>query len=393
VTAPRLLIAVTHPVTARVFLHGQLGFFARQGWEVGLVTSPGPDLDAVREREPAAIFEVPMAREIAPLADLRALAGMRRAIAAFRPDLVAAGTPKAGLLGMLAARRAGVPARLYTVRGLRLETATGARRRLLTAAEWCADGAAHRVVCVSASLRRRYLELGLGSAGKTVVLGAGSSNGVDVERFRPRPAGDPEPARLRERLGLPEGVPVIGFVGRFTRDKGIADLVSAFLGAISVRHPEAHLLLVGDFEAGDPVPERVREALTSHPRVVRAGFVADTAAYYPLIDVLALPSYREGFPNAPLEAAASALPVVGYAATGTVDAVADGETGTLVPVGDSGALGAALLRYLDDPDLARDHGAASRSRVARLFRRELVWELWEEEFRRLLDERRGARGS
>jgi glycosyltransferase involved in cell wall biosynthesis len=141
------------------------------------------------------------------------------------------------------------------------------------------------------------------------------------------------------------------------------------------------------------VPERVREALTSHRRVVRAGFVADTAAYYPLIDVLALPSYREGFPNAPLEAAASALPVVGYAATGTVDAVADGETGTLVPVGDSGALGAALLRYLDDPDLARDHGAASRSRVARLFRRELVWELWEEEFRRLLDERRGARGS
>lgn len=390
--APRLLIAVTHPVTARVFLRGQLAFFSGRGWEVGLATSPGPDLDAVREREPATVFEVPMAREIAPLGDLRALAAMRRAVAAFRPDLVAAGTPKAGLLGMLAARRAQVSARLYTVRGLRLETARGLRRRLLTAAERTAAGAAHRVVCVSASLHRRYLDLGLAPAEKIVVLGAGSSNGVDIGRFRPRPGDDAETIRLRARLGLPEGVPVIGFVGRFTRDKGIADLLATFAGPISARHPDAHLLLAGDFEAGDPVPPPVREALTSHPRVVHAGFVADTAPYYPLIDVLALPSYREGFPNAPLEAAACARPVVGYAATGTVDAVAHGETGTLVPVGDPAALGAALLAYLDDPTLARRHGAAGRNRVERLFRRERVWELWEQEFRRLLEERTGRLG-
>lgn len=384
---PRLLYAVTHPMTARHLMRGQLRWLAGRGFEVALATAPGPDLDAVAAEEGIATYPVPMAREIAPVADLAALMRLGRAIRAFRPHLVHAGTPKAGLLGMLAARRAGVPARLYTVRGLRLETAGGARRRLLAAAERAAAGAAHRVVCVSDSLRRRYLELGLAPAGKVTVLGAGSSNGVDAERFRPRPENDPETAARRRELGIPDAAPVIGFAGRFTRDKGIGELLDAFDGALSTRFPEARLLLIGDFEDGDPVPAAVRERLVAHPRAIRAGFVADAAPWYGLFDVLAFPSHREGFPNAPLEAAASAVPVVGYAATGTVDAVAAGETGTLVPVGDAAALGEALVRYLEDPGLARRHGAAGRARVERRFRREAVWALWEEEIRGLLAER------
>jgi len=387
VSPPRLLVAVTHPMTARHLLRGQLRYLAEAGFDVALVTAPGPDLDAVVAAEGVAAFPVPMAREISPARDLIALARLSRVNARFRPHLVSAGTPKAGLLAMVAARRAGVPVRLYTVRGLRLETARGARRRLLAAAERRAADDAHRVVCVSESLRRRYLELGLAPADKTAVLGAGSSNGVDAQRFRPRPAGDPEVVRLRRELGLPEDAPAIGFVGRFTRDKGIADLLEAFDGPVAARFPEARLVLLGEFERGDPVPGAVRERLLSDPRIVRAGFVADTAPYYGVVDLLAFPSYREGFPNAPLEAAASAVPVVGYAATGTVDAVADGETGTLVPAGDAGALGEAIVRCLADPALARRHGAAGRERVERLFRRERVWEAWELELRRLLVER------
>lgn len=389
---PRLLYLVTHPMTARYLLRGQLRHLAGRGFEVALAAAPGPDLDVALEQEGVAGFEVPMAREIAPARDLAALARLGRVIARFRPHLVCAGTPKAGLLGMLAARRARVPARLYAVRGLRLETARGARRRLLATAERTAAACAHRVVCVSASLRRRYLELGLAPEAKTAVLGDGSSNGVDVERFRPRsspdrPGGDPETLRLRRELGLPEGAPVVGFVGRLSRDKGIADLLEAFDGPVSARFGAARLLLLGDFEDGDPLPAAVRERLTSHPRVVRAGFVPDAAPYYGLFDLLAFPSYREGFPNAPLEAAASGLPVVGYAATGTVDAVADGATGALVPLGDAEALGAAMVRYLADPGLRRGHGTAGRERVERKFSRQRVWQAWEDELRRLLAER------
>jgi glycosyltransferase involved in cell wall biosynthesis len=326
-----------------------------------------------------------MSREASPLRDLVSWVRLVRLFRRLRPDLVAAGTPKAGLLGLLAARVVGVPARVYTLRGLRLETARGAKRRLLRRAERLTAASAHRVLCVSESLRRRAVELGVVAEAKAVVPGAGSSNGVDVARFRAA-AEDREGVRsLRARLGLPEGAPVVGFVGRLTRDKGIAELLEAF-DRLSRELPEARLLLLGDFESGDPVPRALADRLRADPRVVLPGFVRDTAPYYPLMDVLAFPSHREGFPNAPLEAAATEVPTVGFGVTGTVDAVADGETGRIVPPGDVAALAAALAAYLRDEELRRRHGRAARERAERRFRRETVWRAWAAEYRRLLGE-------
>lgn len=120
----------------------------------------------------------------------------------------------------------------------------------------------------------------------------------------------------------------------------------------------------------------VRDALHADPRVVRPGFVADPAPYYRAMDILAFPSYREGLPNAPLEAAASAVPVVGYAATGTLDAVGTGSTGTLVATGSRPALAAALAAYLADPALAVRHGTAGRQWVVGRFASRAVWSAW-----------------
>ncbi len=374
-----LFFLVTSPLTARHLARGQLAYLERHGFDVTLVAAPGQALEEVGRHEGVRTIGVPMRREIHLLRDLGSLLRLCRLLRSARPDLVSAGTPKAGLLGMLAARLSGVPVRIYLLRGLRLETAGGWRRRLLRLTERLAAGCATRVVCVGPSLRHLYVGAGLAPAHKVVLLGRGSSNGVDLDRFRP--AAPDEAAQLRRELGLPAAAPVIGFVGRFTRDKGIADLALAF-DAVRVRSPDARLLLVGHFESGDPLPAGIRERLGGGRGIVVHPFAADSAPLYRAMDLLALPSYREGLPNAPLEAAACELPVAAYAATGTVDAVEDGVTGTLVPVGDWQALAAALGRYLEDPELRRRHGEAGRRRMSREFDRRLVWEAWAAEYRR-----------
>ena len=353
-------------------LRGQIGYLCEQGFEVHVISSPSNDAARMVEAEGASYISVEMRREIAPLDDLRALWRLRRALRRLRPDICQVGMPKAGLLGGLAAWLAGVPHRVYLLHGLRLETLSGAKRLLLRWAEWVACRTAHHVICVSESLRWRAAALGVVAADRSSVLGAGSANGVDVARFTTGEESRAASSKIRDDLGIPEGSSVVGFVGRLTRDKGIYELVQAF-ERLKKRYPELYLLLVGPHEAGDPVPHSTRMKIAIEPRILHIGQVDDPAPYYHAMDIVALPSYREGLPTVVLEAGAAGKPVVGSRATGMSDAVDEGRTGLLVPVGDVDGLAAALAKLLDDPELAAVMGRAGRERVVAEFRREAVW--------------------
>lgn len=378
-----------HAVTASVSLglmRGQLRYLRDAGFEVAAVCAPGDELEALREAEGVPGFDVAMERGIAPLMDLVSLWDLWQLMRRFRPLITNVGTTKAGLLGGLAARWAGVPCRVYTLRGLRFETTTGLRRKVLKFLEKVACDSAHLVVCVSESVRRKAVEQGLVDAACAVVLGNGSSNGVDAARFAPSEERTRQAQALRGQLGIPHDAPVIGFVGRLNRDKGVPELVRAF-ARLRISRPTLRLLLLGDFESLEPMPPDIRGLLDTEPRILCPGHVADSAAYYQVMDVVCLPSYREGFPNSVLEAQAAARPVVTTAVTGCADAVEHGVTGLLVPAGNLSALSDALERMLTDPPRAQRLAQAGRERVLRDFRPEPIWHALAEMYRRLLQER------
>lgn len=370
---PRLLYVVSSSLAVG-YLEGQLQYFKNRGFDVTVLTPKGRKGEwEVPRPEGIPFIEIPMEQEIAPLRDIASLWHLWRIVRRLRPAVSNVGTPKAGLLGGLAAWLNRVPCRIYTLHGLRFETTKGLKRRILIFAERLACRFAHRVICVSQSVREKAIACGLASPQQTVVLGSGSCNGVDASRFAATSELMRQAAELRCKLGIPVGVPVVAFVGRLTRDKGIPELMEAFL-RLGNQFPVLRLLLVGCFQKGDPLPLHTRRSLETHPHVIFAGAVQDTAAYYAIADVVVLPSHREGLPMVVLEAHAAGKPVVGASATGIVNIVLDGETGLLFPVGDVAALTGALAKLITDKVMAGKLGAAGRERVKREFQPERVWE-------------------
>lgn len=360
--AGRLVVTTTTAASADRFLRGQLQFAARHGWDVHVVSSPAEPLEGLAEREGVSAHAVPMTREIAPHKDLLSLVRWIVLLAMLRPDVINAGTPKAGLLGMLAAWITRVPKRIYTVRGLRYETESGLKRAILRAMERATIRLSTDVVAVSASLRARLIEDRL-SRRSIAVIGAGSSNGVETDLHKL------SSALTRKDLGLPDDAFVVGYVGRIHPHKG-ADTFAAAMTSLRKTSPvRTHSLIIGDTE--DAVAAGLLNDLA--PNVTTTGKVPDVSAYYPLMDVLCLPTYREGFPNVVLEAAVASVPTVTTTATGAVDAVRPGITGEVVPPGDAHALHRTLL------DLAarREHctalGQKAHRWVVHEFQRERIW--------------------
>lgn len=378
----KLLHVATVSQSLYFFLDGQVRYMREHGAVVNCVSSPGELLDLFSEREEVSVHGIKMARAISPLQDLVSLWHLCCLMRKLRPDIVHAHTPKGGLLGMISAFLMRVPVRIYNVHGLPHVTESGFRRRLLCFTEKISCVLAHRVFCVSASLKKQVYDEILGCNKKIRVIHNGSINGVDaLGRFNPE---NYDGESVRDSLCIPRSALVVGFVGRLVKDKGICELMLSWRG-MRDKFSDLHLLLVGPFEEKDNLPAEVRQAIDLDERVHLAGPVNNPAPYYASMDVLAFPTHREGFGLVAIEASAMQIPVVATYIPGCVDSVADGETGELVPKCDPAALEDVLSRYLTDPQLRRKHGISGRKRVLENFQPSVIWESLHAEYLDLLN--------
>lgn len=372
----RVLYGITVPQSAATLLRGQLGWFRERGWDVHLVTSPGPLLDTVREREQVAVHPLPMEREVHLRTDGPALAQWIRLLRELRPDVLNVGTPKAALLGTIAGWLMRVPRRVYIMRGLRLE---GARSRRQLAVLWLAERLtvllATDVVCVSPSLRDEAAGRRLfGRRDHPVVIGVGSSNGVNPDRWDPDFAAVDRDA-VRKGWRVDDDDLVVGFVGRISYTKGVHDLLAAFR---MVEDLPVTLVLVGPVE--DETLRPVLDGLGEH--VVRLDeWAQELADVYVGMDVLALPTDREGFPNVVLEAALAEVPTITTRATGARDSVVPGVTGWLVDVGNPAQLAQAIRACAADRPAVVEAGRAARRRALQDFRPQRIWSGLDEIYR------------
>lgn len=362
---PLAVVTTTIPLTALTFCGELLTQLADNGFRTLVVSSPDRELQAMAERG-VPTEAIPMTRGISPAADMVSLHGWIRLLRHRRPAMVLAATPKAALLSLSAAWLTGVPKRIYLLWGLRLEGEGGQRRRLLIAMERITGAAATTIVANSPSLTAKARSLKLFRRSKLKATQPGSSHGVDTGYFQPVKR---DPALLTQ-LGLNPDSPTLGFIGRLTRDKGIDTLIDA-LSLVRSAHVECQVIVVSPTDEPDSAFYRGKLAQVGIP-VSFAEPQRDVRPYYAAIDVLVLPSLREGFPNVILEAAAMAIPAITTDATGCIDSVIPYGTGLIHRSGDAAAMSRCIQELVLDPQVRERMGTHARTRVVRDFTPERI---------------------
>jgi glycosyltransferase involved in cell wall biosynthesis len=379
--APRVAHVTTVDLSLRYLLLNQLERIRDEGYEVAGISADGPDV-AVIEAHGIPHFAVPMTRRFTPLADLRALWALTRLMRRERFDIVHTHTPKAGLLGQLAARLSGVPVVVNTLHGFYFHDDTDPLPRRFYI--WMERLAAR---CSDSILSQNEEDIGTAIAERIAPpeLLKWLGNGIDVTRFDRRRLSDASLQALREEIGLEADSRVVGFVGRLVEEKGILDLLEA-AKSVAATVPEARFLIVGpyDEEKPDALRSDVAERYGIADRCRFLGMRDDMPELYALMDVLVLPSYREGFPRAPMEASAMGVPAVVTDIRGCRETVEPGVNGLLVPVGDVDALARALIELLTDEPRRRRMGEAGRAIAEERFDEQKVFERVLEEYERLL---------
>ncbi len=369
----KLVLAYTADISA-ILIAGQVRYFVDKGYEVHIITNVGSRTLALVEREGGIPHTVNFEREISLFKDLKALIKTTQLIRHINPDIVNAGTPKASLLVLLASRFLRVPKRVYTCRGFRFETEVGFKRKILKGLEKLSGMFAHKIICISPSLRDLAVSERLFDVSKTVVIGKGSSNGIDLDRFSASKLDLHKLNNIANRYHIGKEYFTIGFAGRLHSDKGIKELLAAY-DLLKNKHKNLKMMLVGSIESDVFIKELQRRIKDKD--LVHVGFQKSIEYFIAQFDVLVLPSYREGFGNVLIQAAALGVPTITNDVTGCKDAVKNNFNGFIVQPKNVDALVKKIDLLIENQKL-REEMARNGVKFSKWFDSSNIWKGLEE---------------
>lgn len=377
----KLIRITTIPLSLKVLLRGQLRYMSDY-FEVIGVSSNDKELEEVKNEEGIAVVPIEMSRKITPIQDIKSLLKTYNYLKKVQPKIVHTHTPKAGIVGMLAAKLAGVPIRLHTVAGLPLMEATGNKRKILDFVEKLTYSSATKVYPNSQGLYNFILQNKYTSVDKLKVIGQGSSNGIDTTFFSRLQIPEEKQSQLKKELNIHPDDFVFVFVGRLVGDKGINELIEAF-STLKTQHLK--LLLVGPLESElDPLQGETLNEIETNSNIISVGFQKDVRSYFAIANALVFPSYREGFPNVVMQAGAMELPSIVSDINGCNEIIVEGKNGTIIPVKNTEVLKIAMQKMIEDKNLYHQLKKNARPMIQSRYEQSVVWDALLEEYNLLL---------
>ena len=375
----KLVRITTVPESMRTLLKGQLRFM-RNYYDVIAVSSNGECFNDMLQEQGVRGFCINMTRQITPLVDLKALFQLILLLWKERPDIVHTHTPKAGLLGMIAAKIVGVPIRLHTIAGLPLLETTGYKRKLLNYMEKLTNACATRVYPNSFAMKEIIIQQHLCAPRKLKVIANGSSNGIDTLFFSTKNILQSR-EEIRLDLGFKQQDTVFVFIGRIVKDKGVNELIDAFKEVMS---RSVKLLIVGGFEKErNPILPENEKFIINNSCIKFVGWQSDVRPFLYASDVLVFPSYREGFPNVVMQAGAMGLASIVSDINGCNEIIENEKNGLIIPPKNHDALAEAMKRMIDDVELRMIMSANARKMIPARYEQKMIWDELLKEYRSL----------
>ena len=356
--------------SAMEFIGDQLSYFKEQGrYEMHLISTPADGIYEFAEREGTAYSPMVIPRTIEPLQDIKNMWRIFRYVRKHKIDVVIGHQSKGILYGMLPSKLGGAKYRVVLAHGVLEDTMTGLKQKIFATENKIMSSFATHVLCVSPSVMRRRVELGIDKPERQRILGKGTCNGVDaLNKFNPQKVPASITDSIRDKYGLKKDDFVVGFCGRLVRDKGVTELAGA-LKLLKERYPElpVKLFVIGNLEKRDALPDETVNFLKESKDVIFTGRVdySEIQNYYTVMDAFVLPSYREGFPTVVLEASAMALPLIVSRSTGCIDSIIENQTGVYCDITPE-SIAEAVMTFADK-EKANRFGQAGRQFVLENF--------------------------